>query len=276
MDLEVLVATMQQTDFSLVEKMNLRQNAVIANQCGKWSHAQQQTEFGMVRMLSSDTKGVGINRNLALQAAQGDILLFADDDMTYYEGELQGVIDAFKELPDADVILFGVDMTRNGQVYERRRCRVRRARLWNSMKYGTYRIAVRNQAIKKNNIWFSTLFGGGCQYGCGEDSIFLCDCFRAGLKVYSHCYVLGACAKDSSSWFSGFNKKYFFDRGAMLSCAFPKSKHLIKWYFIWKFSKKTELALITVIKQMNDGIRAYRDLRGFEEAAQASIRGDVL
>ena len=38
MDLEVLVATMGQTDCSLAEKMNITVPAVLANQCGKWSY----------------------------------------------------------------------------------------------------------------------------------------------------------------------------------------------------------------------------------------------
>ena len=83
MELEVLVATLQQKDLSLTEKMHLTQNAVIANQCGQWSYTESKNDRGTVRILSSDTKGVGINRNLALQLAQGDILLFADDDVTY-------------------------------------------------------------------------------------------------------------------------------------------------------------------------------------------------
>ncbi len=263
MNLEVLVATMGQQDCSLAEKMNIQTGAVIANQCDTWGY--EQSADGRVRMLSTATKGVGINRNLALQLAKEDILLFADDDMTYYDGTLQGVLDAFAQLPHADVILFGADMTRNGEVYERRQPPLRRARIFNSMKYGTYRIAVRRQAVQKHMLSFSTLFGGGCRYGCGEDSIFLCDCFRVGLKVYSHPYVLGACAKDRSSWFSGYNEKYFFDRGAMLACAFKKTKHILKWYYIGKFFPKTELSLKRVIKATNQGIRAFREQRSFEE-----------
>lgn len=270
MKLEVLVATMHQTDFSLVERMNLKCDAVIANQCGKWDYRSCQVADHTVRMLSSDTIGVGTNRNFALQLAQGDILLFADDDMIYYDPKLQGVIDAFEELPEADVILFSADMTRNGEIYERRRCRTQRAYLWNSLKYGTYRIAVRRNAIKSRNIWFSTLFGGGCIYSCGEDSIFLRECFRTGLNVYSHSYVLGACAKDKSSWFVGYTKKYFFDKGAVVACAFPKLKHLIKWYFAFRLLPKTDLSLGEVIRQINAGIRAYPGNHVYQEAASAA------
>lgn len=270
MKLEVLVATMHQTDFSLAERMNLRGDAVIANQCGQWRMDTEQRDHGNVRMLSSDTVGVGINRNLALQLAEGDILLFADDDLVYYDGALEGVVDAFRELPEADVIFFGLDMTRGGEIYEKRRHPKKRLRIWNSLKFGAARMAVRRSALEKARLSFSTLFGGGCIYSCGEDSLFIRDCFRSGLKVYSHSHVLGTCAKDSSSWFRGYDKKYMFDRGAWIAGAFPKVRHLIKWYFVFRLLPRTELPAKEVICQINRGIRAYPRLIAYQEAAPAA------
>ena len=264
MELEVLVATMQQTDLSLTEKMHLTQNAVIANQCGQWSYTESKNDRGTVRMLSSDTKGVGINRNLALQLAQGDILLFADDDVTYYDSDLQGVIDAFRQLPKADVIFFSLDYTRNGQIIDRRRHKTKRRHTWNSLRYGAARMAIRREALEKKGLSFSTLFGGGCLYSSGEDTLFILSALRSGLRLYSHSYVLGSCAKDTSSWFSGYNDKYCYDRGALVACAFPKTKHVMKWYFALKISRKAKKPLKTVIRQMNLGIRGFRDLKPYD------------
>lgn len=266
MELEVLVATVGQTDLSLADKMNIRQSAVIANQSNAWGYEEKQTEHGKLRMLSTGTIGVGVNRNLALDLAEADILLFADDDIVYYD-DLQPVMDAFRELPKADVIFFGIDMTRNGEVFDKRRHKRKRLHLWNSLKYGACRMAVRREAIVEKRICFSTLFGGGSLYGHGEDTVFICDCLKAGLRLYAHEHVLGACAKDRSSWFTGFHEKYFFDRGAMIACAFPKLKCLIKWYYIFKFSRKTELPLGEVIRQTNRGIAAFRKKKGFQEEA---------
>jgi len=270
MKLEVLVATMHQTDFSLAEKMNLQCDAVIVNQCGRWQMDTLQSEYGTLRMLSSDTVGVGVNRNLALQVARGDILLFADDDLVYYEGALEGVLEAFREFPDADVIFFGLDMTKKGEIYERRRHPKKRLHIYNSMKFGAARMAIRRSALEKARLSFSPLFGGGCIYGSGEDTLLIRDCFRAGLRVYSHSHVLGRCAKDSSSWFRGYDKKFMFDRGAWIACAFPKGKHLIKWYFIYRMLPKTELTPWEVIRQMNAGIRAYPKQQVYQEAASAA------
>lgn len=264
MELEVLVATMHQTDLSLAEKMNLWGAAVIANQCDRWAY--NETADGRVRMISTETRGVGINRNLALQLAKGDILLFADDDLVYYDDALDGVVEAFREFPDADVIFFGLDMTKKGEIYERRRHPKKRLHIWNSLKFGAARMAIRRSALEKARLSFSTLFGGGCIYGSGEDSLLIRDCFRAGLRVYSHAHVLGTCAKDSSSWFQGYDKKYMFDRGAWVASAFPGVKHIIKWYFILRLLSRTKLSPKEVVRLFNEGIRAYQEKRVYQDA----------
>lgn len=257
---EVLVATMRQTDLSLQEQMNIQCDCLIANQNGTWGYQQKQTPNGTVRMISTATKGVGINRNIALSNARGDYLLLADDDVRYYEGDLRAVEEAFRRYPDADVIAFGMDMTRGGQLSARRLEPGKRRRVWNSMRYGACRIAVRRASVLKHSLSFSEVFGGGCQYGNGEDTIFLRECFRKNLKVYSYPYVLGTCARDESSWFTGYQDKYFFDYGALLMCAFPKAKHLIKWYFAMKLKKKSGRSLRDIIPLMNEGIRAFPTL----------------
>lgn len=263
MELEVLVATMGMDDCSLAERMNIQTSVVIANQCDRWDY--EESTDGKVRMISTETRGVGINRNMALQLAKADILLFSDDDIIYYDGALQGVLDAFQEFPDADVIFFGLDMTKGGEVYERRRHPKKRLHIWNSLKFGAARMAVRRSAVEKARLSFSTLFGGGCIYGSGEDTLLICDCYRAGLKVYSHSHVLGKCSKDQSSWFSGYNEKYFYDRGAALACAFPRITFLMKWYFALKSSRKTGVPFKIVLHQMNRGIRGFSKLHPYTE-----------
>ena len=123
------------------------------------------------------------------------------------------------------------------------------------MKYGTYAIAVRKESIEMANIWFHTQFGGGCKYSSGEDSLFLVDCYRKNLNVYSYSYCLGRCKKDSSTWFEGYTEKYFRDKGVWLACAMPRLCHLaapllaIKWH-----EQNNNLGLFKKWKLMNEGI----------------------
>jgi hypothetical protein len=77
MDLQILVVSMHQSDFSLVDKMNMRTNVIIANQTSFDGVEEKKYDFGTVKMISSQTRGVGLNRNIALLASETDILLFA-------------------------------------------------------------------------------------------------------------------------------------------------------------------------------------------------------
>ncbi len=273
-ELQVLVATMKQTDFSLAEKMNIKTNAIIANQHDAESITTKFTEHGEIKMITTATRGVGLNRNIALMAADAEILLFADDDITYYDGSLEGVKDAFRQLPDADVIIFSTDITREGVIVEKRYSPIRRRRIWNSLKYGTYAIAIRRSALLRCNITFNQLFGGGCIYGSGEDSLFIIECFKKGLHVYTHDYVLGARAKDSSSWFNGYNEKYFFDKGAFSRFAFPRLKlaFIFSLSFRMKMRKKTELSFCQMVSSMRKGVKASRRLISYKEFTEGARR----
>lgn len=271
-DLQILVATMKQEDFSLVKKMNIKTNAIIANQHDTDSVINQTTEHGEIKMITTATRGVGLNRNIALMASDAEILLFADDDIVYYDGTLDGVKQAFKQLPDADVIIFSTDITKNGVIIENRYAPIKRRHIWDSLKYGTYALAIRGDAVIKANITFNQLFGGGCIYGSGEDSLFIIECLKKGLRVYTHPYVLGACAKDSSSWFEGYNKKYFFDKGAFWNFAFPKAKLLFILALAVKLKKKkkTELSLCQMILSMIKGSKASKALITYKEYVEGA------
>lgn len=269
MKLQVLVATMRQTDFSLVEKMNIQCDSIIANQHDGYSVDELITAHGTVKMISTPTRGVGLNRNIALMASEADILLFADDDIIYCDGALSSVKQAFDDLKEADAIIFSIDLTRNGEIFEKRHLHIKRMNFHNSLKYGTYVLAIRRSALLLKNIKFTHLFGGGCIYGSGEDSLFIRDCFKAGLKVYSHSCILGKCAKDSSSWFTGYNKKYLYDKGAWIACAFPKFKHLIKWYFVCKFSKMSQISFVKTLKIINKGIRGFKTLTTYDQIKES-------
>lgn len=260
MNLQVLVATMHRKDLSIAKKMNIRCSAVIANQADREEIISQNTEFGDLKMITTPTRGVGLNRNIAQMASSGEILLFADDDVVYNDDMPQAVADAFSQLPDADVIIFGMNIVKGGAVVEKRTSDIRRLHIWNSMRFGTYRIAVRRKALIENNITFNQCFGGGCAFSSGEDSLFLKECFDRGLKVYSHSYILGSCSKDTSTWFVGHNDKYFYDKGVLMRKLFPKSAYVMALYFGTFFKRETDVGLVKRLRLMYAGVRGGKKM----------------
>ena len=65
------------------------------------------------------------------------------------------------------------------------------------------------------NVGFSLLFGGGARYSNGEDSLFLHDCLKKGLHIYADTAGLGREVYRESTWFHGYNEKFFADRGVL-------------------------------------------------------------
>lgn len=230
--LEVLVVTMN-NDASLIEKSNLNAPFVIANQS---NHTDQQVlDNGLI--VSTQTKGVGINRNIALMYSKADYVLFADDDAIFIDDLEKQIIEAFNNTPKADVLIFNIN-TIGGSINRRSNTKVKRVKWYNSLNYGAARICINRQRLMEKNIWFSTLFGGGAKYSCGEDTIFLQDCLKKKLKVYT--YPLTICSVDqtTSTWFTGYNEKYFYDKGVLLKMIFPKMYRLFILYYSYKYKTK--------------------------------------
>lgn len=263
--MQVLVATMHQNDVSLAEKMNIRSSAVIANQADREEIVSCETKFGNIKMITTATRGVGLNRNIALMAADAEILLFSDDDVVYNDDVAENVTAAFETLPQADAIVFGMDIVKNGKITERRHLKRGRLKVWNSMRFGTYTVAVRRSSIIKKNVTFNQCFGGGCPFSAGEDTLFLKSCFDAGLKVYSYDYVLGTCSKDSSSWFTGYNEKYFYDKGVLVRNLFPKTAYVMALYFGIRFKRKTDLGVFKRLKYIYAGVRKGKKMIPYGE-----------
>lgn len=260
MNLQVLVATMQRKDFRLAEQMNLRCDAIIANQADRDAVEEQVTPYGRVQMITTTTRGVGRNRNIALEAARGDLLLMADDDVIYREDMPEQVIQAFADNPRADMLVFSLELTKEGKVFDKRTSPPKRLHFWNAMRVGACRIAVRREALVKAGVTFHESFGGGCPFSAGEDSLFVKTCLDRGLRIYAHPYVLGSCCKDSSSWFVGYNEKYFYDKGVLVRHLFPRTAYVMALYFGAYFKRETSVGLWKRLRLVYAGVRGGKKL----------------
>jgi glycosyltransferase involved in cell wall biosynthesis len=258
--IQVLVSTMHQNDFSIVEKMNLKGNALIINQADSLRDEQITTDGFTQRMLTFAERGVGRSRNSALLRADADICLLADDDVRYHDDYLMKIERAFAKYPDADVILFNVPST-NSERKSAHIAKDHRVRFYNFMKYPTFQIAFRRESVAKANIFFSLLFGGGAKYSCGEDTLFLSDCLRNGLKMFACAETIGVVDHQESSWFRGFNEKYFFDKGVLFTAiskrwAIPL---MVQFAVRRKHLFKNQMSILEALKHMYRGYKTYAD-----------------
>ena len=217
---EVLVAALEKDPRALAEKMNIRTDCLIVNQCDRDGMEEFTHNGHTVRVLSMTKRGVGISRNAAIENSVGDILLFSDQDIVYYDGYEDIVKKEFELNPEADMLTFNINIGENRKTYENTdRGRVR---LHNSGRYGAVSFAIKKDALIKSGVKFSLLFGGGAKYSAGEDSLFMCDLLKKGVKVFRSPGLLGYEDSSESTWFKGYNDKYFFDRGVLYHYLYGK------------------------------------------------------
>lgn len=268
MDLQVLVATMHQKDFSKYKEMNLSSDALFANQAGFTGREKIKVGEHSVEMISTDTRGVGVNRNLACLYATGDILLLADDDVKYVDNYRPIILDAFRALPRADAIIFNID-TIGKDVRRRQNKKIKRVHFVSALNYGAARIAVKRTSIKKSGILFNTNFGGGTIYSAGEDSIFISEMLRKGLRLYTYPETIASVDQTSSTWFQGYTKKYFYDKGALFKAIMKRGSSLLCLQDVirhWDIYKGSGLPAREVLKQMKCGSKGYETLRAYGES----------
>lgn len=261
--LQVLCATVGQEDFSLVRAMNIRTDVIFANQNGR--NETREADFGAfrARIISTDTRGVGINRNLALMHSSGELCLLADDDVRYVDGYEAIVTQAFDANPQADVLIFNLYDDSSWAIPRRTR-----VRWYNFMRFGACRVAVRGAAVRRQGIFFNTCFGGGCLYQSGEDTLFLRDCLRSGLKIYGlPVYIAAMKYERPSTWFRGYDEKFFYDKGAVCAAiSRPFARLLCLRLLLVKkqMRRETGLSFRMAWRLMLAGIRGYKDGQGFE------------
>lgn len=255
MSLQVLVATMNQNDYGLIETMNINSDAIIINQSNRNEFEKVDYNGNKINFLSLNERGVGLSRNNALMRATSDICLFADDDVTYIDCYDKIIISSFKENPNADVILFNVP-SNNPDRPTYTIDKYSRVRWYNCQRYGAVKIAARTVKLKQANIYFSLLFGGGAKYSSGEDSLFISDCIRKGLKVYANPEIIGYVDQQSSSWFEGYTDKYFFDKGVFYACLSKRWAKLIILQDILRHNKKwkDQISISKAYKLMQQGL----------------------
>ena len=110
MTYQLIVSTMNRHDDSLIEKMNIHSDAIVGNQCDRNEIESFAYEGNTVQWLSFAERGVGLNRNNALMRANADIVLFADDDVVYYDDYVQTICHYYEDHPKADVVVFNFKM----------------------------------------------------------------------------------------------------------------------------------------------------------------------
>lgn len=209
MTLEVLLSCMHQEDDSLVHQSGITGDVVVINQCSRTDYREYPTQYGLARMYSTTERGLTRSRNMAIREARGDVCLICDDDECFVPDYAQRILQAYRDIPDADIIFF--KMTNRKPSFPDRKLRLRFPL---TMKVSSWQMSFRRDAILKSGVRFDVLMGAGSGNGAEEELKFLRDCEKAGLKMFYVPVEIGSVAQTHSTWFFGFTEEYFENRGA--------------------------------------------------------------
>lgn len=259
---ELLLATMNQLDDTVLDKMNVSSDVIVCNQNSKnFSKREYLRKNYKVVWYDFSEKGVGLNRNNALMRSTAEICLLSDDDVKYLDNYEDIIIKQFDLNPKADVILFNIY---SDSVKKRFVCtRKMKINHLNCGKFGAVRIAFRRSKIIKNSISFNLLFGGGALFTAGEDSMFIHDCLAKKLKVIAvPDFILELRDDRQSTWFNGYNKKFFNDLGTSYARHFGFAAYILACIQLIRKKKiwLNDISIYQAKKFIKEGIGVYKNL----------------
>lgn len=260
--LEVLVTTMHQHDTRKYAEMNLQTNAVIANQTDRSGYLEEVISGRAVKMISTNTRGLSRNRNIALSFSSGDYIMFADDDLIFRDGYESLILNEFKKRPDVESILFSLNVVAIGggkkEIYRKRANCYHHANRRELAGYGVCGLVVRKDILQKHCLYFNETFGAGTDDYCGEDTIFLQKMIKKKIKLDISPVIIADIDKSTSTWFDGYNRKRFYVNGKILAATYPYLARLLAVRSAYKFSKRQkEVKYVDILKCYWHGIHDY-------------------
>jgi len=269
---QVLCVTMGQNDFDIYGNMNSNSNVVFANQADYTLYKKTNINGNSLEMYTTQTKGVGINRNIALSFATAEICLLADDDIVYRDNLEELIVGEFDEHPEADFIIFNIGTsTPEFGRFPPITKRFRRLHSIDKLPYGAPRIAFRLKEQRKENLSFSHYFGGGSLYKFGEDTIWLKQLLKKNAKIYISPVFIGDVSYENTTSLVDSPEEKIFTQGAMFRCI--NSKLLPLQLVLYAIIRKNKnITLLNSIKLFCNGMRSFTRLQSYQEFVEGENR----
>lgn len=224
---------------------------------------------GNQKLYSYQEKGVSKSRNKLLEKMTAPIGLLADDDVEYVE-DYEKIIEAeYTKNPKADVIIFLVE-NKNKKRETIKRIGDKKINFFEVMKVRTPEITFKKETlekIKQSNIHLDDNFGPGGLFSKGEETIFVSDLLKSGFKIYSSNQKIADVRDKRSTWFTGFNKKFLYDQGAIFYRIEPKLHRLLCiQYIIRKYRLyKKNVSILEAYQQLIAGAKACKKIQNGKE-----------
>ncbi len=264
--LSVLLSAMQLDDWHYIDKLNISGNALIINQCDREGDDRTEETNRYVRFISTKERGLSKSRNMALREAESEICIFCDNDVKYGQNYEEKILWEFDRMKEADIIVFFIERPeRHKPIFKHRR----RMGVLSTMKVFSPELAFRREKVLEAGLCMDEDFGAGARYSMGEENIFLYDAMRAGLKIYYAPVKIASLIENESTWFKGYTKEFFMNRGAGYLRMAGRFYHILIWQFALR--KKKQYAPDNM--SFTDALRyMYRGADEYERSKNISHR----
>lgn len=246
---QILLSCMYEMNQEIVSKSNIHCNCLVVNQCNENNIIKNNN----VTWINSIDRGLSKSRNLAIAYSTSDICLISDNDEVFVNDVDKIIVKAYEDIQDADIIIFeiGNRTSKLGKsIYKLRRLEL--------LRVSSLQITFKRTSILNNNLKFDEKLGAGTGNGAGEENKFLLDAYDKGLKIYYYPLVIAKLIDDKeSTWFSGYNEDYFYQRGIStryilgfnLSCIYAF------YFLLFKYNLyKNNISMLKAIKHIFRGI----------------------
>lgn len=179
-------------------------------------------------------KGQSANRNNSIEHCSAEIILIADDDVTYIPQGLKELIRFYDLHPEVD--LCTVKVERPG-LFAWPDCTMRLSRhLPKNYAVGAYELSFRKQRI--GNLRFHPDFGlNSPKMHCGEDSLFLLTAIRRKLTCFFTPILIGIHPHESTGVKIGMSAAILKGQGCLIKFHYPYSFPLripLKAWRLWR------------------------------------------
>ncbi len=257
MDIQILMSTMNRASIAdlRLEDKNIKHNALIINQTNNSNVSVDEKHN--IKMLNSCEIGTSNSRNMALANAEGEICIFADDDIAYVPNYEDIIKNSFSQYPDVDIITFQIK-TPDGTLFKDNYMKSQRMHNRRTvMKCASVEIAFRRKAVLDANLSLDLEFGLGSRYRIHDDVIFLADALKCGLKLMYIPIPIVVHPKESSG--TMYNNFLVTSKGAAFARMFGFGGYFID--ILYSFKKKSEYkykyGFIDFLKLMIQGSKEF-------------------
>lgn len=167
------------------------------------AHVAALVSLPHVTVVKTPETGLSKSRNMAIDLTESDLLLIADDDITFNWPGIGKMRAWFAANPDS-ALAWG--RSRRPETSNRRPypAHGKQLSLWNCGRVISPELAVRIASIRERQLSFDANFGLGTAQNLGEEYIFVTDCLKAGLRANHIDVILCSHPHDSSA--AGWSK----------------------------------------------------------------------